>query len=72
MLIAGQRRLQACKMLGLHEIQVHYVNLDDIIKGEYHENDWTKRIHYFGIIRGQELLNLLNEKRQRKGRDLGK
>ena len=37
-LIVGQRRLEACKILGQTEVSTTIVNLDDIIKGEYHEN----------------------------------
>lgn len=37
-LIAGQRRLEACKLLGLKEIPATIINLDDIITGEFHEN----------------------------------
>ena len=37
-LIAGQRRLEACKLLGRTEVPTTIVNLDDIIKGEFHEN----------------------------------
>lgn len=37
-LIAGQRRLEAGKILGWNEIPVTVVNLDNIVKGEFHEN----------------------------------
>jgi ParB/RepB/Spo0J family partition protein len=38
-LIAGARRLEACKfLLGWTEIPVTIINLDDIVKGELHEN----------------------------------
>lgn len=37
-LIAGQRRLEAAKILGWYEVPVTVVDLDDIIKGEFHEN----------------------------------
>jgi ParB family chromosome partitioning protein len=37
-LIAGARRIEACKLLGWDEIAVTIVNLNDIIKGEFHEN----------------------------------
>jgi ParB family transcriptional regulator, chromosome partitioning protein len=37
-LIAGQRRLEACKLLGRTEVSTTIVNLDDIIKGEFYEN----------------------------------
>ncbi len=37
-LIAGQRRLEACKMLGWTEIPAHVVPLEDIVRGEFAEN----------------------------------
>ena len=37
-LIAGQRRLEACKLLGRIEVSTTIVNLDHMIKGEFHEN----------------------------------
>jgi N6-adenosine-specific RNA methylase IME4 len=37
-LIAGERRLEACKLLGWAEVPVHVVDLDDIDSGEVAEN----------------------------------
>jgi ParB family chromosome partitioning protein len=37
-LIAGHRRLEACRSLGWTEIPCHVVNLGEIVKGEYSEN----------------------------------
>jgi ParB family chromosome partitioning protein len=37
-LIAGQRRLEACKLLDWRDIPAHIVNLREIVLGEYHEN----------------------------------
>jgi ParB-like chromosome segregation protein Spo0J len=37
-LIAGHRRLEACKSLGWTDIPCHVVNLGEIVKGEYSEN----------------------------------
>ena len=37
-LIAGQRRLEACKSLGWENVPVHVVPLDDIVRGEFDEN----------------------------------
>ena len=37
-LIAGQRRLKACKSLGWERVPVHVVPLDDILRGEFDEN----------------------------------
>src|SRR4249920_1005230 len=41
-LIAGARRLEACKLLGYEEIPVNVVNLKDLLKGEFHENALRK------------------------------
>jgi ParB-like nuclease domain len=41
-LIAGQRRLEAVKRLGWTEVPVHIVNLDDILRGEFAENEFRK------------------------------
>lgn len=41
-LIAGQRRLEACKSLGWNEIPVSIVNMQDIVKGEHAENAFRK------------------------------
>ena len=37
-LIAGCRRLEACKSLGWSDIPVHVVDLVEIVRGEFHEN----------------------------------
>jgi hypothetical protein len=37
-LIAGERRLGACRALGWDEIPCHLVNIDQIARGEYAEN----------------------------------
>jgi ParB family chromosome partitioning protein len=37
-LIAGQRRLEACKLLGWSDVPVHVVDLDRLVAGEYAEN----------------------------------
>jgi ParB-like chromosome segregation protein Spo0J len=41
-LIAGARRLAACKHLGWTEVPVHVVDLDVTVKGEYAENEYRK------------------------------
>lgn len=41
-LIAGERRLKACKALGWKNIPATVVNLEDIAKGELHENTMRK------------------------------
>src|SRR4051812_5308752 len=37
-LVAGQRRLEACKKLGYTRIACRVLNISDIIKGEFQEN----------------------------------
>ena len=37
-LIAGRRRIEACKKLGWKKIPVHIVSLEDLKRGEYEEN----------------------------------
>jgi len=37
-LIAGRRRIEACKKLGWKEIPVHIVSLEDLKRGEFDEN----------------------------------
>ena len=41
-LIAGLRRIEACKKLGWKEIPVTVVNLKDLVAGEYSENERRK------------------------------
>jgi ParB-like chromosome segregation protein Spo0J len=41
-LIAGHRRLEACKLLGWTEITANMVNLEYLVKGEYAENAFRK------------------------------
>ena len=41
-LIAGHRRLEACKSLGWIEVSVNIVNLADIVRGEFDENAMRK------------------------------
>ena len=45
MLVAGERRIKACQMLGWQDIPVTVIDLDAIVRGECDENqkrkDWT-------------------------------
>jgi len=43
-LIAGLRRLQACKLLGWERVPVRVVDLDNILQGEYDENARRKAL----------------------------
>jgi DNA methylase/ParB/Sulfiredoxin domain len=74
-LVAGQRRLEACKILGWHKIPVYYVNLNDIIKGEYHENVVRKGFTTSELVELKKAIEPLErkeaEERQRLGRTKG-
>ena len=61
-LIAGQRRLEACKLLGWTEVPTTIVNLDDIIKGEFHENTVRK-----GFTLSERVAILLEIEKKRLG-----
>lgn len=41
-LIAGERRLEACKLLGWQKVPVRIVDLQSIVRGEYDENTMRK------------------------------
>jgi ParB family chromosome partitioning protein len=41
-LIAGQRRVEACKSLGWNDVPVTIINIKDVVKGEFHENSARK------------------------------
>lgn len=41
-LIAGQRRLEACKILGWQQVPVRRLDLEDLVRGEYAENAMRK------------------------------
>lgn len=49
-LIAGQRRIAACQSLGLTEIEATVLDIDNIVKGEFAENEqrkdftWSERV----------------------------
>jgi hypothetical protein len=43
LLIAGQRRLAACKKLGFTRVPVHVINLEGIARGEFAENAFRKK-----------------------------
>src|SRR5215831_18990861 len=49
-LISGLRRIEAFKLLGKSEIPAHFVNLDDIVKGEISENTQRKDYSWEEII----------------------
>jgi N6-adenosine-specific RNA methylase IME4 len=41
-LIAGERRLRACKQLGWQRVPATIVDLDEVVRGEFHENTLRK------------------------------
>jgi N6-adenosine-specific RNA methylase IME4 len=41
-LIAGRRRIEAAKLLGLKDIAVHVVDIESVVRGEYDENTLRK------------------------------
>jgi N6-adenosine-specific RNA methylase IME4 len=43
-LIAGQRRLAACKRLGWHKVPVTSIDLGKVVRGEYAENQFRKNL----------------------------
>jgi hypothetical protein len=43
-LIAGHRRLKACQQLGWASVPVHVVDLDQIVLGEFAENEFRKSL----------------------------
>ncbi len=49
-LIAGLRRLEACKRLGWANVPVRRVNLTEILKGEFHENAVRKSFTVSEIV----------------------
>jgi ParB family chromosome partitioning protein len=68
-LIAGQRRLEACKSLGWSEISVTIVNLQDIVKGEYAENAFRKEFTVSEMVAIKRAVEPL-EREQAKERQL--
>jgi hypothetical protein len=74
-LISGQRRIEAFKLLGKTEIPVHFVNLNDIVRGEFSENVVRKDFTYSEMIAIKREIEPLEReealKRQRQGQKLG-
>jgi ParB family chromosome partitioning protein len=75
-LIAGARRLAACKLLDWTEIPVHVVDLDAVVKGEYAENEYRKAFAPSEAVTIKRALEPLEKaeakKRQRKSKGRGK
>jgi ParB family chromosome partitioning protein len=49
-LVAGYRRLQACKELGWNKIPCHVISIDDSLIGEFHENAVRKNFTVLEIV----------------------
>lgn len=85
-LIAGQRRLEACKLLGWKDVPVTILNLKEIMAGEFYENTARKsftmseRIAILEEIeklrighrkgKGAKLAPFQNEHKNKKSRDI--
>jgi hypothetical protein len=69
-LVAGRRRLEACKVLAWKTIPVHRVNLSDIANGEFHENAVRKNFTASEIIAIKRAIEptVRRDARQRQGR----
>jgi ParB/RepB/Spo0J family partition protein len=71
-LIAGERRLEACKLAGLKAIPVHVVNIDAIVRGEFAENTHRKDFTLSEAVAIKRALEPLEraeaEKRMRAGK----
>lgn len=65
-LIAGQRRLEACKSLGWVEIPATIVNLQDIVKGEYAENAFRKEFTYTEAVAIKKVIEPLEREMARQ------
>jgi hypothetical protein len=70
-LIAGQRRLEAVKQLGWTEVAVHVVDLDEIVRGEFAENQFRKDLTRTEQVAIAEALKPLLEAEARKRKDAG-
>lgn len=68
-LVFGERRLRAHQLLGLDEIEAKIVDIDDIIQGEFHENEVRKQ---FTMSERVAIADTIAEKykgRQGKGKE---
>ncbi len=75
-LVAGYRRLEACRSLGWTTVPVHTVKLAQIVKGEFYENTARKNFTASEIVTVKRELepSIREEAKKRQGRrtDLGK
>jgi hypothetical protein len=70
-LIAGERRRAACSLAGKSEVPVHVVDLDEVARGEFHENVHRKNFlpsEIYSILREVEPIErALAEQRKKAG-----
>jgi ParB family chromosome partitioning protein len=64
-LIAGERRLAACKRLGWKSVPVTYVDLKEVVRGEFAENAFRKDFLPSEIEAIRRAINLTRERRRR-------
>jgi ParB family chromosome partitioning protein len=64
-LIAGERRLAACKRLGWKTVPVTYVNLKEVVRGEFAENAYRKDFLHRKLRPFGEHSNPTRERRRR-------
>lgn len=73
-LVYGFRRIEACKLLGWTEIPVNIIPIDDIVKGEFHENTMRKDFTWDEVIEIKRAIEPIEkaeaEKRQKAGKRL--
>ena len=65
-LIAGARRLEACRQLGWTDIPVHIVDLEDLLRAEYDENVVRKDFLPSEAVAIKKALEPLEHKRARE------
>jgi ParB-like nuclease domain len=69
-LIAGQRRVEACRLLGMAEIPVRIIDLDHIVFGEWAENSDRKDFTVEERVAiGREIERVLGERRGRPSKE---
>jgi ParB family chromosome partitioning protein len=68
-LIAGHRRLEACKLLGWKEIPANAVNLENMVRGEYAENAFRKEFTVTEMVAIKRAIEPI-EREQAKERQL--
>lgn len=70
-LVAGERRLRACELLGFTHIPAHVIDLDAIILGEHAENEMRKDFTVSERVAiGRALEELIGERRGRPSADI--